>query len=655
MRKAGAVGYSSRMRALRPVAPPPAVILTVLLLAASACGGGGGAADGGADAGPTGTPPEAYCPGQPGCEAGYGSGDAFLAGGAAVPITPEAFEVPRPEYLERSAADGRCDVGERCGALNELAFEDCGTDGICPGSADWVAADADGTEKDGVYDFFDDCGSDRLCPGDDGYPGPDADGTEANGVFDGMWLAGFDNSRPATGVHDDIWARAAVFGRGDVRVALVYVDLVGFFFDDVERVRARIAEARPDVAEGLDFVFVGSTHVHEAPDGMGQWGMAPNGIPGVGLPPAQRSGVNGPWMDWAIGRMADAVIEAYDGARPAKARFATGRTGVEGLIRDSRDPKIVDDTLSLIQAVDAETGETVVTIVNWGNHPEVLSGSNNLVTSDFPDALRTALEEGLPAEGSAPAIPGVGGVALYAQGSVGGLLTPLGNIGAATRDGTPRTKSDWEKARAVGQRVAEKALALLQDAEEVERPGLAFRAQTFLLPMDNAAFQFVFGLGVFDRRQAWEWNGEPWNGEGVSEMHQPYLKSQMVILEVGPATLMSVPGELFSELAVGFGDTWTPAGQDRISPDNPNPPDLSQAPEGAYKDRLRGRYPFVLGLGLDEVGYLVPPYDFKLADTIPYLERPPGDHYEETNSLGPQTVPEMEKTLDLLLDWGQTP
>ncbi|RMG10862.1 MAG: hypothetical protein D6729_18880, partial [Deltaproteobacteria bacterium] len=420
--------------------------------------------DGGSDGGSGPTPPAFYCPGSEGCPSADGP---LVAGAAAIPITPSGFEVPRLEYLEREG--DRCDVGMRCGELSEKAFDDCGADGLCSGDPGYPGPDADGTEGDGIYDFFDDCGRDRICPDDPAYTGPDADGTEGNGLFDGLWLAGFGNNRPAVGVHDDIWARAVVIGRGETLVAIAYLDLVGFFYDDVLRVRERIAQRAPEIASRLDYVFIGSTHTHEAPDALGQWGMAlpPNYVPAVGLPEAYRSGVNALWWDEVLDKTAEAIVQAAESTRPARARVAQGRTGAEGLVRDSRDPRIIDDTLSVLELLDAEDGSVITTMINWGNHPEVLSDINNLITSDFVHYVRKGVEEGLEAEGEAPAVPGRGGIALYLQGPVGGLLTPLGSIGARTRDGVPRDdRRDYEKARAVGERLAEKVLALLETAEE---------------------------------------------------------------------------------------------------------------------------------------------------------------------------------------------
>ena len=84
-----------------------------------------------------------------------------------------------------------------------------------------------------------DCGCDQLCPGDEGYVAPDEG--EGDGTFDAIWLAGYNSARPANFVHDDIWARTLFLSQGDVDVALVSVDLVGFFWSDVELLRERLA------------------------------------------------------------------------------------------------------------------------------------------------------------------------------------------------------------------------------------------------------------------------------------------------------------------------------------------------------------------------------------------------------------------------------
>ena len=57
------------------------------------------------------------------------------------------------------------------------------------------------------------------------------------------------------------------------------------------------------------------------------------------------------------------------------------------------------------------------------------------------------------------------------------------------------------------------------------------------------------------------------------------------------------------------------------------------------------------GLTFDFVGYIVPPYNWVLSDKSPYFMEAEGDHYEETNSIGPLAAPQIVGTMrQLILD-----
>ena len=119
-------------------------------------------------------------------------------------------------------------------------------------------------------------------------------------------------------------------------------------------------------------------------------------------------------------------------------------------------------------------------------------------------------------------------------------------------------------------------------------------------------------------------------------------------------SLCEFPGELLPELAVG-GYDGSHVNSDRydfIDPNNPFPPEVTNAPEGPYlKERMPGEHRWIIGLGNDEVGYIVPEYDFVLAEDGPYLNEHEGDHYEETNSLGPKTAAMIDTWADFLIAW----
>ena len=57
----------------------------------------------------------------------------------------------------------------------------------------------------------------------------------------------------------------------------------------------------------------------------------------------------------------------------------------------------------------------------------------------------------------------------------------------------------------------------------------------------------------------------------------------------------------------------------------------------------------VYGATLDFLGYIVPRYNFVLSELAPYFAEAEGDHYEETNSIGPRAEPEIVGTMRQLV------
>ena len=540
------------------------------------------------DTAPPGWAPDLACPGDAGCERGDG---ALSAGAAKRAITPTCFET-------------------------------------------WEDLDGNG-EYDASAESYFDCGCDQLCEGDEGWPG--ADDGEADGTFQAVWMAGFQNGRPATGVHDDLWARAVALRQGDVTVALVSLDVVGYFNDEVLDVRQEAAAAGLDV----DHIIISSTHVHEGPDTMGLWGRN-----------AFQSGVDPTFMAYIRSQVVAAVGEALDALEPATLRVGQADTsttssekGTRNVVRDSRAPVIVDETLYAARLTNS-AGDTIATLVNWGNHPEALSDENTLITSDYVHYVREAVENGVDYESYD--LPGLGGVCVYLSAAVGGLMTPLG-IQVTDGDGDTYGESNWDKAQALGNVIGQKALEAIEGGEDVADPALALRYASFYVPVENVGLQALALSGVVDR-DTYLWD----DTQNVTADNKPHLLTEVDVLDLGPVRMLTVPGELFPELAIGGydGSHVNTTVVEFISSDNPNPPDISAAPTGPYlKDRMGATYNWVLGLGNDEIGYIVPPYDFELDENAPYLSEADGDHYEETNSMGPETANLIDDAVAQLLAW----
>lgn len=641
------------------------------------------------------------CPGDPGCRSAEPG--ALRAGFARRSVLPRGFEVPNAVYLVTADCDPEQVArtgAPRCGMFPTV-LNDCGADGLCPGGAGYTGADADGSERDGREDFFRDCGRDRLCPGNvpetgpgaadgvdndgdgavDGddvpYAEPDADGSEGNGVFEGAWIAGFGNNRPALGAHDAVDARCVSLSAADTRVVLCALDAVGLFFTEAERARALLAQRHPEA--GVDHLVIASTHTHESVDTLGQWGRADPAPVSTG----RMEGHNAFLVDQVV----DAAAEAALAEVPVALHARSARTGVAGFLHDGRVPLIYDDTMTLLEARPAAGGACVFTLVHWSNHPEILGGENNLISADFVAPLRDAVERGLPAAGAFPAHAGRGCPAVYFTGTVGGLMAPL-HVVFTARDGTrrPDRPRSFQRMQDYADNLAEVALSTWEgsSAEDAATQSvLQVGVERIAIPAENALLLTGFRLGLFDRTAYDLQTGAVLTDRQVLTGHPLAVQTEVAVIRVGPIAFAAVPGELFPETAVGGADgAWSPDG--RVVPEDHCPPqdtcasagalpcpvhrppggwpdcqceacrtcaapDLSFAPPGpTLKARLGTRHPVVLGLANDELGYLVPAWQWQVSERAPYTCEA-WDHYEETNALGPLAGPRVEEALDRLL------
>lgn len=526
---------------------------------------------------------------------------------------------------------GMCDFTDDAGLGVGFAAVDVSPTGY----ETWTDVDGNGEFQNGL-DEYADCGLDRLCPGDDGYTAPDEG--EADGQFNALWLAGFGNSRAMSGIGDPIWARATVLIQGETSIGLVSLDVVGWFYDEVLELR----EAVRDDLE-LDHVIVSSTHVHEAPDTLGQWGQD-----------TFRSGVNPTFMADIQAGITQALRQAKGSAMPADV-YAGSRsiapeewdgTGVNNVNLDTRDPNITDETVWVTHFVEAGTFDVIGTWINFPNHPEASGSDNTLLSSDFAHTLRTTVEEGAE-QGPDGALTGLGGVAIYFQGACGGMQTPLRND-VIDLDGTVHTEHGLEKAYAAGRVTGYHALQAVQTAALVEAPALSFRTRDLFVPVENELFQLAFNAGVFDR-QVYNYDPEIL----IDAWNRPDLLTEVSLVELGSISAITIPGELLPELAIGgYDGSHTGPVAPIVGEGNPNPPDLAAAPAGPYlKDRMPGETKLLLGLANDEIGYIVPDYNYQLDPNNPWWNEAEGDHYEETNSVGTEVRERIETALIALLEW----
>lgn len=429
-----------------------------------------------------------------------------------------------------------------------------------------------------------------------------------NGRFDPVWIAGFHNQRPAQGVHDELWARTMVLDDGQFRLAYVVLDAIGYFNDDIIAIRKKVS---PDA--GVDYIIVSSTHTHEGPDLLGLWG-----------PSHFKTGVDPAYRQFVIDQAVQSVEQAAAQLRPARLTFAQDLEGAAHLVMDSREPKVTDPGIRILHATDLETNATLGTLVCWANHPETLWSDNLLLSSDFPHYVREGMENGIVV-GDSTLMPGVGGITIYTNGSIGGLMTTRPDFGIPSLWGdTIYQGATYEKTEAQGLKIAQLALAALQDSSQIDvltTGALSVSAKSISVPMQNPLYRLGAAMGVFDRGMPGWWK----------------VRSELAYWQIGPAAFMHHPAEIYPEIVNGGVEA--PEGGDFASEPFETPP---------LRSFMTTKYQFVVGLSNDMIGYAVPKSQWD--EKPPYTYGRDSAPYGEVNSMGPETAPILYREMRAMLE-----
>ncbi|MEZ4971032.1 MAG: hypothetical protein R2814_15485 [Flavobacteriaceae bacterium] len=450
-----------------------------------------------------------------------------------------------------------------------------------------------------IVDTWNDANGDNKYNRDDGDTYND---NNNNGKFDAYWIAGMSNAKPAQGVHDDVWSRVMVIDDGNTRIAMISMDAIGFLHGDVIDIRKRIPSEL-----GVDYTLLSSTHTHESNDLVGIWGEN-----------IFNSGVNPEMMEYVKSQTVAAITEAVNNLRPAKLVFAEDLSGEDGkFIKDTRKPIVKATGIHLMQVLDAENDSTMGTIINWANHPETLWSQNLLISSDFPHYIREAMENGV-FNGKELVDEGLGGVAIYFSGAIGGLMAPHPSLGIPDPfTGEEYFEPTFEKTKALGDQIALMSLmALKQKGDTLANSNISLRAKTIFAPLDNTTFKIASGIGLIKM--------------GMPE----YFKSRTEVgaIRIGPALFLSIPGEIYPEIV--YGGIEAPEGREFDVQPMEIPP---------LQELISDKYKFYLGLSNDEIGYIIPKSEWDTEK--PYLYNDESDTYGEENSLGPETGPIIYKAL----------
>ena len=413
-----------------------------------------------------------------------------------------------------------------------------------------------------------------------------------------VYMAGFSHNRKATKVHDPIVARAVVLSDGTQKIALVSVDVVGLFHAVAESVRKQV--------DGFAYVGVSSTHNHEGPDTLGLWGSSPF-----------KSGVDKAYMKDVEAAIVRIIGAADKGRKPATAKIGT--VTAPELLEDNREPYVKHDELVAIR-FDGADGKPVGVLVQWNCHPETMASKNTELTADYVGYTVGELKksQGCPVA--------------YFTGTVGGLMTTL-KLSVKNAKGEELQDGTWEKTEEYGKLLARAAEKALAGAKPATLTPFDARQKEVHVPVSNFLYKVGWQAGVLERT-FYLWENDPYQKKPVEITDvkaSGAIRTEVGYLKLGELEVAVIPGEIYPELVLG-------KVQDPVDPGA----DFPDAPiEPSIYGQLKGKYKMLIGLGNDEIGYIIPKRQWDAK--APYCYGRKRDQYGEENSVGPDAAPVLCK------------
>lgn len=414
------------------------------------------------------------------------------------------------------------------------------------------------------------------------------------------YIAGYGDNNPAKGVIDPQYAHALWLDDNSGKGGHLFIslDIVGLLNKDVNALKDALSEFT--LRTGCRSITVMSTHNHAGIDTMGIWGKLPH------------TGKSRKFMTLMFNAAITAACRAYADRR--KGLLYLGRIEVPDMQEDIRLPEVYSKTLTRLRFAPCD-GTREIYFINFASHSESLQGCNSLVSADFPCYLREKIRSQTGAE------------TIYGVGAIGGMISMKIDDEQTLR----KENRLLESTRNIGYKLADYAMSITE--ETVLKPKIGYIKREFYVPVENPVLTIACQLGILN----------------ADAYKLPYsdtkaLKSEISFYEIDTLKILMIPCELFPELAYGGYLSEDESAEGLPSEINPDP-----LTEIANDENL-----LIFGLANDELGYVLPPNDFMLNSEAPYLDRAIDRfgrrHYEETNSMGPETAEIIAQNFKSIMD-----
>jgi len=359
----------------------------------------------------------------------------------------------------------------------------------------------------------------------------------------GTHMAGYYHVRPASAVHDDLFARAMVIDDGETTIALVTCDLVSIREESVVNAREQVEEAT-DIPGGN--VLVCCTHTHTGPITRGDRSAATFGS------------MSETYMATLEAQIAVAVTEAWETRAPGTLRIGKSqetriafnrrfhmRDGSVKTNPGKNNPNVIRpvgpiDPDVYVLLAESVQGDPIGVLVNYSLHADTTGGDQ--ISADYSGWMEKHLKNMSPELDEA--------VVLYANGFCGDINHVNVN--------DPNQLKGFEESERIGRVLAESATQALSHLEPIKGEAVHASQETEALPAvvptetDIAWAQEAVGASPMGGGPGRDDLVKAHRDLALQELNRQHFDTEVQVMAVGNVAITALPGEIFVELGLSI-------------------------------------------------------------------------------------------------------
>ncbi|PSL07393.1 neutral/alkaline non-lysosomal ceramidase N-terminal domain-containing protein [Cecembia rubra] len=303
----------------------------------------------------------------------------------------------------------------------------------------------------------------------------------------GSFIAGDKQNRKFTGVLDSLYVKAAVFFDGKESFALITLDCIGLLYQDLLKIREKVAEMDLGIPLSANNIVLISTHTHSGPDVVGLWGED-----------YSQSGVDKDYMDFLVKTTAEQIQLAASKLEKSSVKYGITEFGHEWVANICEEE--IDRSVTVLQFLDKKN-QNILTLTNFSCHPTYLDAVYDKVSADYVAGFYRQMESEL------------GGEHLFLQGAIGGWIQPIDK------------GISYEEVLDRGKGLANVAVSALRKGRSLQSTSLKFRNKKVNLPVENDVWKQLAAVGIIPRT--------------ISDV----VETEVAWFAIGEATFATHPGE----------------------------------------------------------------------------------------------------------------